>query len=846
MTNQLTIPVPHKGWLPLVLIILLTLAIFIVSVIALISGWLTIFQNLFYIPIILACVYYVKRGFVFSVLLACGYFVLMAIFSQDFIVLEGALIRVLIFILVAGVITYLSIIRINAEDALKESEEFNRGLVENMPNLVVVYDHDRKIRYVNPTATTTLGYSVEEMEGTDIMAYVNPRQQTEISAAIEERFSSDRGKSLEIDLITKSGQHLTVISKGAPLHFQNKPAVLVLFADITDRKRAQEALRESEERYRSLYADSRDAVMILSPTQGFLAANPATIRLFACQNEQDFTTHTPASLSPEYQPDGARSEDKAQEMMQRALEKGSHFFVWTHRRVDGTDFPATVLLSRLESGGTQLLQATVRDITEQKRAEIALRQLSEDHKAIIDHAPAMIWYKDTKNTFVRVNPAGARAFGMAIEEIEGKSTYDLFPDFAEKYYQDDLEVINSGKPKLGIIEPMTTANGEHLWVQSDKIPLKDEQGTITGILVFAVDITERKHAEEALMESKALVDAVVENVPLMIFLKDATDLRFVIFNRAGEELLGYDRTALLGKNNLDLFPPEQAANFMNTDREVLDGDLSMLDIPEESIMTAKKGLRLLHTRKVCIRAADGTTKFLLGISEDITERKRAEDALRQVNKQLNLLSSITRHDILNQLMALKGYLYLSHEEIDNPTTLTGYIQKEEQAADAIENQIKFTRDYQELGVAAPEWQNVNASIQKAVAGLPMRAVHVEVDPKNPEVFADRLFEKVFYNLIDNALRYGGADMKTIRVSSQEIDTGLRIICEDDGVGISAEDKKKLFTKGFGKNTGLGLFLSREILAITGITITENGVLGKGARFEIAVPKGMWRMKDVNQ
>ncbi len=123
----------------------------------------------------------------------------------------------------------------------------------------------------------------------------------------------------------------------------------------------------------------------------------------------------------------------------------------------------------------------------------------------------------------------------------------------------------------------------------------------------------------------------------------------------------------------------------------------------------------------------------------------------------------------------------------------------------------------------------------------MRDIHVEVDPQNPEIFADRLFEKVFYNLIDNALRYGGDRMKTIRISAQESDSSLTIVCEDDGVGISGEDKKQLFTRGFGKNTGLGLFLSREILTITGITITENGTPGKGARFEIVVPRGMWRM-----
>jgi PAS domain S-box-containing protein len=147
--------------------------------------------------------------------------------------------------------------------------------------------------------------------------------------------------------------------------------------------------------------------------------------------------------------------------------------------------------------------------------------------------------------------------------------------------------------------------------------------------VVMSDITERKRAEEELGEAKALMDAVVENVPFMIFLKEATDLRFVVINRAGEELLGYDRRTLLGRNNLDLFPPAQAAHFMAKDREVLDGDAGVLDIPEEPVLTARKGQRLLHTRKVCIRGGDGTTRFLLGISEDITERRQAEEDLRK-------------------------------------------------------------------------------------------------------------------------------------------------------------------------------------------------------------------------
>ena len=146
----------------------------------------------------------------------------------------------------------------------------------------------------------------------------------------------------------------------------------------------------------------------------------------------------------------------------------------------------------------------------------------------------------------------------------------------------------------------------------------------------------RLAAETALREAKALTDAIVEHMPLMVFLKEATDLRFVVFNRAGEELLGYDRKALLGRNNLDLFPPEQAAHFMAKDREALAAQ-GIVDIPEERIQTAKRGERLLHTRKVCIRGGDGKTKYLLGISEDITDHKRAETEMENEQSLSNAI-----------------------------------------------------------------------------------------------------------------------------------------------------------------------------------------------------------------
>jgi signal transduction histidine kinase len=232
--------------------------------------------------------------------------------------------------------------------------------------------------------------------------------------------------------------------------------------------------------------------------------------------------------------------------------------------------------------------------------------------------------------------------------------------------------------------------------------------------------------------------------------------------------------------------------------------------------------------------------LLLNMARSQTELRRSEDALSRANKKLTILSSITRHDIKNQLIALSGYLELSKEKRDNLPAMSEYLEKEMSIFNTIRSQIDFTKAYEDMGTTAPVWQNISQSVQRAVAALPLRDVRVDVDRSDLAIFADPLFEKVFYNLIDNALKYGGDTLTKIHISCHETETGLVLICEDNGVGITREDKKHLFERGYGKHTGLGLFLTREILSITGITITENGEPGNGARFEMNVPKGTYR------
>ena len=223
-----------------------------------------------------------------------------------------------------------------------------------------------------------------------------------------------------------------------------------------------------------------------------------------------------------------------------------------------------------------------------------------------------------------------------------------------------------------------------------------------------------------------------------------------------------------------------------------------------------------------------------------TRLAESQEAFQIANKKLNLLSSITRHDIKNQLLGLMGFIELSKEKCKDPEMMH-FIEQEDIAAQAIQRQIEFTKNYEDIGVHAPLWQDIGVHLKALQSLIPRGEIDVSITVEGLEIFADPLLEKVFENLIDNSRRHGER-VRHISVSSVQVDQDtLTIVYEDDGTGVPESDKERIFEKGFGKNTGLGLFLSREILAITGLSMKESGVYGKGVRFEILVPKGKFRV-----
>jgi PAS domain S-box-containing protein len=348
--------------------------------------------------------------------------------------------------------------------------------------------------------------------------------------------------------------------------------------------------------------------------------------------------------------------------------------------------------------------------------------------------------------------------------------------------------------------------------------------TITGLIV-AVGITKVRLFSMMPVAYPIIFTSIDDGIIVVDRKNRISDL-----NPAAGTIVQGDTQSVIGKPLVDVLP--QCASFLDENEKCTDG-------ASREISANRNGENYVYeVRCRDILPGTGMHRGSLMIFRDTTEKHRSRTAIEMANKKLNLLSSITRHDLANRLTALLGYVELASHENDKDT-LKNYFTKIEELGQAIREEIDFSRDYQDMGVKEPVWQNVSYLIDIVRGQLDLKGATVTVDFSGLEIYADPLLLKVVYNLVENAVRHGGHE-RNIRFSFRKHGDDIDIICEDDGDGVPETHKERVFQRGFGTNTGFGLFLSREILSITGISITENGTPGKGARFEIVIPKGSWR------
>jgi PAS domain S-box-containing protein len=416
------------------------------------------------------------------------------------------------------------------------------------------------------------------------------------------------------------------------------------------------ALSQSEQRRRLamfVVDHAGDGILWANMEQRFIYVNESACRSLGYSSDE-LRGLTIADIVPHHDP-----ERYAERLVLLKQGQAVHYES-QHRRKDGTIFPVEVSLNYLEHAGRGFTCAIARDITERKAVEEALQQAREEleHRVeertaalresqeqlelILDATSVATWDWDVTTGAVQYNERWAASRGLSFDEViphVSSWSNGVHPE-DRVHVMRALEDCLEGKVVLYEAEMrVQTAAGEWTWIMGrGRVIKRDAQGRALRMAGIEIDITARKRTEQELEKAKAFVMSVLENIPNMIFIKDAKNLRFVELNKAGEDLLGYCRDEMIGKNDYDFFPPDEADFFTQKDREVLESG-RLWDIPSEPIQTRYRGTRILHTKKIPLCDESGKPHYLVGISEDITERQMMEEALRASEERYSSLIS---------------------------------------------------------------------------------------------------------------------------------------------------------------------------------------------------------------
>ncbi|AGB03330.1 response regulator [Methanoregula formicica] len=717
---------------------------------------------------------------------------------------------------------------VSAQEELRESRQQMTEIADTVPGVIYQShfrpDEKEKFTFISSRGPEVFGISADPDGFSErFFAQVDKDDQEPLARSISQAVKNELPWEYEGRFTRPSGEKIWFQGMARPVR---KPSGLYytgVLLDITSRKQAEEALRSSEERLRLFIQQAPVAIAMFDNEMRYLAASRRWLA-DASLSDRDIAGRSHYEIFPNLPDDLKDAYRRA--LAGEVVSSSEYRFVNESGAVQWFTWEVRPWYNIGDTIGGIILFSE--DITKRKEVEERLRESEVKYRSLMDVSPvAVAVHRNGK--VVYVNPEAVQLLkSRRAEDLIGKEVLPfIHPDYHEKAREEFRRMADDGEMIPLQEETFLATNGEPFTVEVVAKPIRYEG--LPSVFVAFRDITERKKMEAALRESEEKYRNLVENATEAIFIHQ--DWRMIYANPRMAELLGVPVGNILEHLFLDYVWPADRAFVLDRYTRRMAGE----DVPTnyDFRMTAPEG-KLLWVHISIANITWQQKPATLNLLTDITERKRAETALQEAWRKLALLNSLTRHDIRNQLITLQGFTQFAKKKEQDPA-IAGYLEKIDSCATMIRGQIEFMKTYHELGVNSPSWYLLDTVVSKAcIRELPCRNLC-----SGTGVFADPMLEKVFFNLFDNACRHGEHATEVV-VRCERKGDELTIVVEDNGIGIPDNEKEKIFGKGFGKNTGFGLFLVREILSITGITIRETGTPGKGARFEILVPRECWR------
>ncbi len=730
------------------------------------------------------------------------------------------------------------------EENLKESGKKLEEIIEFLPDATFVIDMQGRVIAWNRALEEMTGVLKHDILNKDNYEYSLPYYNERRKMLIDLVIDFDESTAKKYPEILKTGDKLvseiylpdSKLAKGSYFWFTASPlydssgnitGAIESIRDISERKKAEDKLRESENLYRTTFETTGAAAIIINSDTIIAKANSVFAELSGYTTEE---IEGKKSWTEFVHPDDLEMMIKYHKDRRSFSKKVSnrYEFRFVNRN---KEIKYCLNYVGLIPESSQSIASLI-DITERKRAEETLAESEERYRSVVEEQTELICRYLPDGTHLFVNDAYCRYFGFLREEIIGKKVQSKIPPEDLAIFKEHLNSLTPQNPAGTIEQRIIFPDKTVRWFVWNDRAIFNKKGELEEYLSVGRDITDRKLAEETLAESEEKYRLLIENINDIVYTI-TTDGVFTFVSPAALEIFGYPELHSRGKSFLNYIHPDDAETCMNALNHVKETGERVKNI--EYRIRHSNGTWHWNTSSVVpTRDKTGEITGFEGIAIDITERKLAEEAIRFANRKLNILSGITRHDILNLIMVISASLEIARDYATDKE-LVKSLDKIQNAAASIQRQIEFTREYENLGVEKPIWTDIFKVIEKTAN----ENIKLFNNCKNISVNADSMLEKVFANLMDNTLMHGGS---ATEVHTECIISGdeLKIIWQDNGTGVSDFEKELIFKRGYGKNTGFGLFLTKEILSITGMSIKETGVFGNGARFEITVPAGGWK------
>lgn len=480
------------------------------------------------------------------------------------------------------------------------------------------------------------------------------------------------------------------------------------------------------------------------------------------------------------------------------------------------------------------LAHSITELASAKKAEEKAGKASEEARArfknIADIVGDWVWEVDCNGRYTYSNPSVKQVLGYMPEEVLGRHFYDFYPAEERERLKDVDMKIFSRKERF---TTFVHKDSHLVIVETRGFPVVTPDGKILGYRGSDRDVTETKQAQKALVESEEKFKQLFTQNPEATCYLDA-NLHILDVNPRFRDLFGYTLEEAKGKNIDDVIVPEGKMDEARLLRALKESGRSVYF---DTVRKRKDGLLIPVSMSAApMKIVDELAGYVM-IYKDISEMKKAEEELKVAMEKLCVVGSLTRHDIRNKLAALDGYLYLLRKKLDRNMEALGDLNEIGSSSQQILKILEFSRVYEQLGAEELKYVNVEECVNNAAAIFTsLKNVRVENNCRGLQILADSLLTQLFYNLIDNTLKYG-EKTTLIRFHYEKLDgNDLKLIYEDDGVGIPDEMRSNLFQKGCGKGTGYGLYLIKRICISYGWTLQETGKQGECAQFTMIIPQ----------